>query len=58
MKLISRRNIALLGKVGTLMVERGTKTLLLRMIEEERKGLKLDSELKLTSAHNGLCRRS
>ena len=43
MKLNSRGNIALLGKIGTLVVEKGTKTLLLRTIEEQ-KGLKLNSK--------------
>ena len=43
LKLNSRRNIALLGKIGTLVVEKGTKTLLLRTIEEQ-KGLKLNSK--------------
>ena len=43
LKLNSRRNIALLGKIGTLVVEKGTKTLLLRTLEEQ-KGLKLNSK--------------
>ena len=37
-----------MGKIGTLMVEKGTKTLVLRTLEEEQKCLRL----KLNSRRN------
>ena len=42
------------SSVGTLVVEKGTKTLLLRTIEEEQKGLKLNSRRNIIGQNRNI----